>query len=217
MNIDGREIKWKVHDCFRLEANGKVIYFDPFELTEAKNDADYVFITHEHHDHCSPEDLRRVINENTVIITTLDCQSKISSLTFKNIVVVEAKGEKMVDDINVETIPAYNVNKFRSPGVPYHPQDGKVGYIITFAGKRIYHAGDTDNIPDMNHLKEIDIAFMPVSGTYVMTPGEAAGAVNMFKPKLAIPMHYGAIVGSEADAEKFKMLSDVPVEIMQKS
>ena len=91
-----------------------------------------------------------------------------------------------------------------------------MAFVIEVSGKRLFHAGDTDNTPEMNHLKNIDIAFMPVSGTYVMTPGEAASAVSMFKPKIAIPMHYGAIVGSEADAEKFKMLSSIPVQILKK-
>ncbi|RLG02733.1 MAG: MBL fold metallo-hydrolase, partial [Thaumarchaeota archaeon] len=123
---------------------------------------------------------------------------------------VEVKGAK------IEAVPAYNVNKFRSPGVVYHPkEEGSVGYVIELDGVRIYHAGDTDFIPEMRNL-EVDVALIPVSGTFVMTAEEAAEAVNTFKPKVAIPMHYGAIVGDKSDAERFKKLAEVDVVILEK-
>jgi L-ascorbate metabolism protein UlaG (beta-lactamase superfamily) len=114
-------------------------------------------------------------------------------------------------NIGVEAVPAYNTNK------RFHPKDNEwVGYVISINSKRIYHSGDTDFIPEMANLHKIDVALMAVSGTYVMTAEEAAKAVDTFKPKLAIPMHYGAIVGSASDAEEFKRLSKVPVEILKK-
>lgn len=112
-------------------------------------------------------------------------------------------------------MPAYNIDKFRSHGVPFHPAgDGKVGFVVDVDGTRIYHAGDTDNIPEMRNLKNIDIAFLPVSGTYVMTAPEAAQAAKVINPKLAVPMHYGDLVGTEEDAKKFKESAGVPSKII---
>src|SRR6266568_4845916 len=150
-----------------------------------------------------------------------DCSSiKGSKLVGSGMKVREVKsvkpGDKLaVGDITLEAVPAYNLNKFREPGKPFHPkEDGKVGFILSAKGVRIYHAGDTDPIPEMKGFKT-DVALLPVSGTYVMTPEEAAEATRMIKPKLAIPMHYGAIVGSENDAEKFKQLAACPVQILK--
>ncbi len=125
-------------------------------------------------------------------------------------------GDKVqLGDVIVEAVPAYNLDKFREPGKVFHPrEDGKVGYILTMKGVRVYHSGDTDAIPEMKAFKA-DLALLPVSGTYVMTATEAAEATKMIKPKLAIPMHYGAIVGSEADAEKFKQLASCQVQILK--
>jgi L-ascorbate metabolism protein UlaG (beta-lactamase superfamily) len=125
-------------------------------------------------------------------------------------------GDKLkLGDVSIDVIPAYNLNKFREPGKVFHPkEDGKVGYIMGINGVRVYHAGDTDAIPEMKGLKP-DVALLPVSGTYVMTADEAAQAVKMVEPKLAIPMHYGVIVGTEQDAQKFKQLSTVEVQILK--
>jgi L-ascorbate metabolism protein UlaG (beta-lactamase superfamily) len=118
---------------------------------------------------------------------------------------VVAPGDRIdVGGVGIEAVAAYNTNKFREPGKPFHPKaDGKVGYIVTLAGTRIYHAGDTDQIPEMARAVGVDVALLPVSGTYVMTADEAIQACTTIGPKLAIPMHYGAIVGSVADAEAF--------------
>ena len=126
-------------------------------------------------------------------------------------------GEKiLVDDVSVETVPAYNLNKFRSPGQPFHSkQEEMLGFIVTINDVRIYHAGDTDSIPEMEGMN-VDIACLPVSGTYVMTAEEAAEAAGRIKPKIAIPMHYGSIVGDESDAERFKKLAACQVVILEK-
>ncbi|MBD3319425.1 MBL fold metallo-hydrolase [Candidatus Woesearchaeota archaeon] len=217
MNIKGLEIHWKGHDCFSIKTSKGIIYIDPFELKETTHDADYIFITHEHFDHCHPESIGKIIKEDTIIIATPDCQSKLSSFRFKALHPVEPNKNYTIGELNIETVPSYNTNKFRSPGQPFHPkEDGKVGYLITIDNKRLYHAGDTDHIAEMKDLHNIDIAFVPVSGTYVMTAQEAAEAVNNFRPALAIPMHYGSIVGSKADAETFKNASHVPVQILEK-
>ncbi|MEM2004008.1 MAG: MBL fold metallo-hydrolase, partial [Nitrososphaerota archaeon] len=113
-------------------------------------------------------------------------------------------------------VPAYNVNKFRAPGVVFHPKEyGGVGYIIEVDNIRIYHPGDTDLIEEMKTLGRIDVALLPVSGTYVMTAEEAAKAVDIIKPDLAIPMHFGEIVGSEKDAQTFKSKASCRVEILK--
>ena len=213
--IDGTSIEWFGHDAFRLHCAEKVIYIDPFNVSAQSAKANLIFITHEHFDHCSLDDIKKIATLDTTIITITECQSKISKLMFKKFVLVEPNKDYVVDGVQFSTIPAYNLNKFRSPNVQFHPKtDNHVGYIITITNKKVYHSGDTDAIPEMLILKNIDVALVPVSGTYALTADEAADAVNIFKPKLAVPMHWGSIVGSRADAERFKQLCRVPVQIL---
>lgn len=186
-----KNIHWLGHDTFKVVGE-KVIYTDPFKIKK-KDTADIVLITHEHFDHCSPEDVKKIQGPNTVIVATSDCAQKLSGK-----IKVVKHGDKMnVEGIEIEAVPAYNTNK------QFHTKDkGWVGYIFTVQGQRIYIAGDTDYIPEMKNFK-VDIALLPVSGTYVMTADEAVKAALDIKPKVAIPMHYGSIVGSEKDAKKF--------------
>ncbi len=211
----GVKISWLGHSAFRIR-NNKVIYIDPFQI-KAAVPADIILITHEHYDHCNVDDVRKVLKANTVIVTTAAAQDKLRIINAEFLLVVPGKSYS-IDGVKVEAVPAYNINKFRSPGIPYHPEkDNKVGFIITMEGVRIYHAGDTDLIPGLEEkVKNIDIALVPVSGTYVMTAEEAAEAVNKINPKVAIPMHYGAIVGNERDAYKFEKLAKCKVEILEK-
>lgn len=206
-NIEGVNIEWLGHAGFVFK-NDKVIYIDPFKIKGGEK-ADLIMITHEHYDHCSIEDLNRIAKPDTIIVTVPDCQSKLSSLKIANVTLVRPGDKVNIKGTIVEAVPAYNTNK------KFHPKANEwVGFIVTINGKRVYHAGDTDYIPEMKNLKNIDIALVPVSGTYVMTAEEAANAVNDFKPKTAIPMHYGSIVGQSSDAEKFKSLAKVRVEIL---
>jgi L-ascorbate metabolism protein UlaG (beta-lactamase superfamily) len=217
VQIDGIEVNWLGHDGFELKST-KRIYIDPFQV-KAKNlpKGDYVFISHEHFDHCSPEDLQKVVGDNTVVIASEQCKETLSSLKAKETKIVKPGDSlRLNGDISVEVVPAYNVNKFRAPGQPFHPkQDRKNGYVLIVKGKRFYHPGDSDVIPEMDKI-HADVAFLPVSGTYVMTAEEAAQAVDKIKPKIAIPMHYGSIVGSKADAEKFKRLARCDVKILDR-
>ncbi len=218
MDIEGITLERLNHDCFKIKADNKVIYTDPFQI-EPKEAADIILITHEHQDHCSLKDIEKLLKQGTTVVTIPECQSTLSRIAEKisSVVLIEPFQKKEVQGIMIETIPAYNTNKFRTGNFVFHPkEDGRVGFIIAINGKRIYHAGDTDCIPEMRQLKNIDIALLPVSGTYVMTPEEASQAVSIIKPRIAIPMHYGAgIVGSNADAEKFKKLvKDVDVIIL---
>jgi len=210
----GVKISWLGHDGFKIK-NGKVVYIDPYEIKGGEK-ADILLISHDHDDHCSPEDVERIVSEKTTVVTTAESKRKLAKTKAKEIRVAKP-GEKIaIDDISIETVPAYNVNKFRSPGQPFHPkQNEMLGFITTMNGVRIYHAGDTDLIPEMERFN-VDIACIPVSGTYVMTAEEAAESTRRIKPKIAIPMHYGSIVGDAGDAEKFKRLASCEVQILSK-
>jgi len=196
-------ITWLGHDSFRI-TDTKVIYIDPWQL-KGGPPADLILVTHDHYDHLSVDDIKQIRQENTVIVTTAAAAKKLTG----PVRVVKPGDKVSVRGIDVEVVPAYNTNK------KFHPKEyGGVGFIVTVEGERIYHAGDTDVIPEMKGL-QVDIALLPVSGTYVMTAEEAVQAVEMIQPKQAIPMHFGRIVGSEADAERFKKLSPVPVRILK--
>jgi L-ascorbate metabolism protein UlaG (beta-lactamase superfamily) len=191
------------------------VIIDPFKIRPIPDKADLLLISHEHFDHLSLDDIKKVASEKTTIITIPAVKKELSGVRVKEIKTVKPGDKLAVGDVTIEAVPAYNLNKFREPGKPFHPkEDGKVGFIVSVKGVRVYHAGDTDPIPEMKTIKT-DIALLPVSGTYVMTAEEAAEATKMIKPKLVIPMHYGAIVGSESDAEKFKQLANCQVEILK--
>ena len=187
-----QNIFWLGHDGFRIDAS-TCIYIDPYQIDDGKP-ADLILVTHEHFDHCSPEDVARIQQPGTVIITEKDSAKKLSGD-----VRVMTPGERLLlDGLTVEAVPAYNTNK------DFHPKANKwLGFIIDIDGVRVYHAGDSDYIPEMKDL-DVDIALLPVSGTYVMTADEAVEAALAIKPKLAIPMHYGAIVGDQSDATHFR-------------
>ena len=209
-------IDWLGHDGFKITRAGLNIYIDPYQIKD-NDKADIVLITHGHYDHCSVEDISKLIKENTTVIVTADCISNVGRFKKIKLKVVEPGSELDVEGIKIQTIPAYNTNKFRSPGQVFHDKrESWVGYILTLGKIKVYHSGDTDFIPEMKTLNNIDIALVPVSGTYVMTPKEAAEAVNYIRPKVAIPMHYGNLVGSKEDAETFKSLVNegIKVEIL---
>jgi L-ascorbate metabolism protein UlaG (beta-lactamase superfamily) len=197
------------HASFRID-NDRTIYIDPIKLQGEPPKADLILITHDHFDHCSPDDVVKFATDDTVIVTIAAAAEKLKG----DVRVVKPGESLLVQDIQIETVPAYNVNKFRSPGEPFHPRgSGHVGFIVTVGGRRIYHAGDTDLIPEMDDI-EADIALLPAAGTYTMTAEEAALAANRIQPKVAIPMHWGDIVGSEEDAERFRDLCDMEVVIL---
>ncbi len=209
MEFEGIVIESKGHAGVKIKGE-KIIYIDPFQLGEEEK-ADIILITHGHYDHCSVADIKKVSDEKTIAVITPDCQSKLppERVTLGDIKIIKPKMQLNISGINIEAVPAYNINK------EFHQKEEDwVGYIVTVNGKRIYHAGDTDLIPEMNNLKGIDVAFLPVGGTYTMGAKEAANAANIIQPKIAVPMHYGKIVGSTQDAETFKKLCECKVEIL---
>ncbi len=197
------EVHWLGHDSFVLRGS-KTVVIDPFKA-QGSYKADLLLVSHEHYDHLSEDDIRRFTSDSTTIVAPRICEGPLRSFKQEKVFVtpgsrVESKG------VAVEAVPAYNLNKFRAPGKAFHPkEDGRVGFVVTLDGVRFYHAGDTDATPEMKSL-DVDVALLPVSGTYVMTAEEAAEAAKAMKVKVAIPMHIGSIVGTKADAEKFKML-----------
>lgn len=202
-------IHWLGHDSFRIEGDGKIIYIDPWQLEEQPA-ADLILITHDHHDHCSPDDVNKIMKDDTTIITVAAAAALLSG----SVEVVKPGDKRVVRGIAIEAVPAYNIDKFRSPGTPFHPpESGYVGFILTVEGKRIYHAGDTDFIPEMKSITA-DIALLPVSGIYVMTADEALDAARAINPSVAIPMHVGRGIGSHDDAAYFKEKASVAVHVL---
>ena len=195
-------IEINCHSSIKIN-KGKVIYIDPFKIENEKYDADIIFITHDHYDHYSPEDIEKIIKENTIIVApkTVKALSKM-----KNVVSVEPNKTYEVEEIKIETIPSYNINK------QFHQkQNDWIGYILEIENVRYYIAGDTDITPENRQVK-CDVAFVPIGGTYTMDYREAAQLVNEIKPKIVIPEHYGSIVGTKEDALKFQKLLNNDIE-----
>jgi L-ascorbate metabolism protein UlaG (beta-lactamase superfamily) len=195
--METKHIHWLGHSAFRIEDGSTQIYIDPFKLPANLPKANIIFITHAHYDHFSAEDIARIKKDSTIIVATNDVTSKIGKAT----VTVVPGQNYTVGSLKVMTVPAYNLDK------KFHPKGNNwVGYIITLSnGQKIYHAGDTDFIPEMQKVIT-DIALLPCGGTYTMTAQQAAEAANIFKPKVLIPIHWGEVVGSKADAEEVKKL-----------
>ncbi len=197
-------IHWIGHASFRLE-NGGIIYLDPWKVKQAKP-ADLILVTHGHGDHLSPEDIARIHKPETVIVVAAPYADQLQG----DVRPLAAGQSLTVGDVTIEAVPSYNTNK------PNHPRSaGNVGYIVEVSGRRIYHAGDTDLIPEMSAFR-CDVALLPVGGKYTMDVDEALQAVARIRPKVAIPMHWGDIVGTARDAERFreKAPADVQVTIL---
>ena len=196
----------------RIAATEGIVYLDPLEIGDAPHDADFILITHDHYDHFSPSDIRKVAGGETVLVVPQKMEKQAQELRgFVGSIVTVRPGEALtVKGLALETVPAYNNIK------PFHPQSvGWVGYILITDGIRIYAAGDTDATRD-NRRVRCDIAMVPIGGTYTMTAKNAAGLINEIRPAVAIPIHYGSIVGSAADAETFAELIDPEIRVVLK-
>lgn len=179
----------------------KIIYIDPYEIERESHDADYIFCTHSHYDHFSPEDIKKIKNEDTKIITVNSAKEGALKIFDEGDIKIVLPGNKYrIDNIEFETTYAYNETK------QFHPKNNRwVGFIIEFDGEKYFIAGDTDNIPELQNIKT-DFAFLPVGGTYTMDYKEAAKLANLIDAKTVIPTHYGSVVGKKEDGERFKSL-----------
>jgi len=203
------KLHWLGHDSFRLDGP-PVIYFDPWKLGGQLPVADLVLVSHEHQDHCSPNDVEAISGPDTVVVANWGSVEKLPGARG-----IRPGDRLVVAGVEIEAVRAYNVNKFRTPGVPFHPKEADhVGYVVTVDGVRIYHAGDTDHIAEMADI-DCDVALLPVSGTYVMTAEEAAEAARTIQPQIVVPMHYGAGIGTADDGRRFADLYDGDVAILE--
>ena len=220
MKIENIELNWLGHAGFLIK-NSKVIYIDPYNISENLPKADLILLTHSHYDHCSVADLKKIVRNGTRIIAPADCQSKITRFDQPiKIDIIEKDQNLDYEGIKISAIPAYNVDK------PFHSRDESwLGYLIKINNILIYHAGDTDLIPEMQKLtghKQKDkkfIALLPIGGRFTMSVEEAHKAAKLIKPNLVIPMHYGSIVGSIDDAKEFCELcteDKIECEILEK-
>ncbi len=208
--MDIHDIAWLGHDSFRIDGS-TVVYIDPWKLPAGAPLADGILITHDHYDHLSPRDIELIAGPQTAIFGP---QSVADQLEHDTAIAVTAGETFQCASAIVTAVPAYNVDKFRKPGEPFHPKaEGGLGYVIEFEGFRVYHAGDTDLIPEMEGI-ECDVALLPVSGTYVMTADEAVRACERVDARAIVPMHYDDIVGTRADAEHLGRQCRKPVVIL---
>ena len=195
------------HDTILVQ-NGLVFYFDPWRIDMVNMPrADVIFISHSHQDHCSPDDIEKIIKNDSLIIAPYSCQEILSK--FRQTKKFISNNEQFsYREMGISTIPAYNLDKYRSPGQLFHAkEEGGVGYIVNIKDINLYFAGDTDNIPELKKLKGIDVAFLPISGTYVMSVEEALKSIKQFKPKIVVPIHYGSVVGDEKQAIELQELA----------
>jgi L-ascorbate metabolism protein UlaG (beta-lactamase superfamily) len=205
-------IDWLGHAGFRIRTRAGVVYVDPYRV-EGGPPADLILITHDHFDHFSRDDIVRLATKGTTAIgpATVTEQLKGRTLSIRPGEAVE------VAELEIRALPAYNTNKVDSSGRPFHSRDaGWLGFVLRDGPRRIYHSGDTDVIPEMDQAAGVDVALLPVSGTYVMSPLEAAEAARRIDPGVAVPLHWGTTIGSHADAEAFANAAPVEVEILER-
>lgn len=219
MRIGNIELEWLGQSGFLIK-NNKIIYIDPYSLARNEPKADLILITHSHSDHCSLQDIEKILKQGTTIVVPPDCQSKITKFENVEMQIMIPGDEISVQGVKVQAVPAYNNSG------EFHPKSEEwSGYVLKFDKVIIYHAGDSDLIPEMQKLSGYGkkdnefVALLPIGGKYTMNFEEAAAAASMIKPTIAIPMHYGGIVGSKEDAEKFVALCSergIKAEILEK-
>jgi L-ascorbate metabolism protein UlaG (beta-lactamase superfamily) len=209
--LDG--IEWLGHAGFRIKTRGGVVYLDPWR-TSRSGDADVILVTHDHFDHFSRDDVVRLARPGTLLVAPASVTEQV-----KGKARAIAPGESLeLTNLTVSAVAAYNTNKLDSEGRPFHPRGAAcVGYVLNDGRRTIYHSGDTDVIPEMDEATGVDVALLPVSGTYVMTAAEAAEAARRIDPGLAVPMHWGALIGSEEDANAFAREAPVEVRILERA
>ncbi|MEA2479862.1 MAG: hypothetical protein QOJ07_1784 [Thermoleophilaceae bacterium] len=210
-------VTWLGHSGFRIRAGRAHVYIDPYRVDDNAPKADVILITHGHYDHFSPQDVEKLSHEGTWLIAPPVVAERVAGqvVSIAPGQVVEPEGVRGID---VRAIAAYNTSKRDAEGRPFHAREaGGVGYDLRVRGERLYHAGDTDVIPEMDEVAGVDVALLPVSGVYVMTSGEAAEAARRIAPKVAVPMHWGEHIGTHDDALDFSRRAPVEVRIPDKA
>ena len=206
-------VEWLGHSGFRIRAGKANVYIDPYRVTDWPK-ADLILITHAHYDHFSPQDVERLRKRDTAVVAPAAVAERLSGD-----VTAVRPGDVVepLPGLDVRAVPAYNTSKRDAEGRVFHPREaGCVGYELNVRGERLYHAGDTDVIPEMDQVAGVDVALLPVSGVYVMTAQEAAEAARRIQPRVAVPMHWGEHIGSLEDAEAFAKDAPVEVRIMER-
>ena len=210
-------IKWLAQAGFQIKTAEKIIYIDLVyykkykeKIGEISEKADLILVTHAHGDHCQPTTLEKVRKDDTVVIAPSQCAKKIGG----NVKILNPGEEAAFDDITIKAVEAHNYKRFRSPGKPWHPKGYGVGYVITIEGKTIYHAGDTDFIPEMRNLGQVDVALLPTGNKYTMDNLEAAEAAVMINPEIVLSMHRWD-TNPEEFREKVEANSAIKVVILQ--
>jgi L-ascorbate metabolism protein UlaG (beta-lactamase superfamily) len=179
------ELKWLGHASWKIKTSGMIIYLDPYE-GEMDEPADLILASHSHDDHYKPEAAKKVLTLKTIVVAPQDCSQKIGA----NVRSLKPGEKAKFEEVEIEGVEAYNVKRFRSPGVPFHPKGLGVGYLIKAEGKTVYNTGDTEFVPELKSLKDIDIAFMVTGGTYTMDSDEAVEMTLALKPKMVVPVHF---------------------------
>jgi L-ascorbate metabolism protein UlaG (beta-lactamase superfamily) len=208
-------LEWLGHSGFRVDVRGgATIYIDPYRVRDGPQ-ADLILITHDHYDHFSPQDVERLSGDDTWLVAPAAVAERVSGRVSS----IAPSGMLELDPISgveVVAVAAYNTSKRDRDGRLFHPRSaGCVGFDLNIRGERLYHSGDTDVIPEMDQVVGVDLALLPVSGTYVMTATEAAEAARRIQPRVAVPMHWGEHLGTRADAELFAQVAPVEVRILE--
>ena len=210
-------IDWLGHSGFRIRVGRAVVYIDPYRVPEDSPPADLILVTHGHYDHFSPQDVERLSTRNTWLVGPAAVAERVSGQVH-SIAPGELLDDELVRGVHVAAVAAYNTSKRNAEGKVFHPREaGWVGYDLNLRGQRLYHSGDTDVIPEMDSVTGVDVALLPVSGVYVMTPQEAAEAARRIQPRVPVPMHWGSHIGTEADARAFADKAPVEVRILDKA
>jgi len=209
-------VEWLGHSGFRVSAGRTTIYIDPYRVPEGAPPADLILVTHGHYDHFSPQDIETLSDRRTWLIAPAAVAERVGGRVL-SIAPGEVIEPEFAHGVSIRALAAYNTSKRNAEGRAFHPREaGWVGYDVNVRGERLYHAGDTDVIPEMDQVTGVDVALLPVSGIYVMTAEEAAEAARRIQPRLAVPMHWGEHIGTEDDARRFAELTPVPTLIMER-
>jgi L-ascorbate metabolism protein UlaG (beta-lactamase superfamily) len=208
-------VEWLGHSGFRVMAGRTTIYIDPYRVAEGAPPADLVLVTHGHYDHFSPQDIQAISHKHTWLIAPAAVAERVGGRVL-SIAPGEVIEPEFAHGVSIGAVAAYNTSKRDADGKVFHAREaGWVGFDVNIRGERIYHAGDTDVIPEMDQVTGVDVALLPVSGVYVMTAEEAAEAARRIQPRLAVPMHWGENIGTKEDAERFAELTPVPVVLLE--